>query len=896
MNVILPRWAAYLVRLLAPRLFADDLVADLAEGWDRQRRAGRPAHRWLVRELVRTPWPGLWMQARRMRGRRGLPVWGAAAVFADLRLAVRSLARAPSFVLVTVTTLTVSIAAVTLAFGLLQGILLRPLPYPEPESLYDVRAVNPSWRESNVAEFRKQWDTAPISGSVVDRLRTDIAGVVAFGGYACVRLDLRAGRDGPEMLDGVFVLPGFFETLRSAPAAGRLPTAREVRDGARVIVLSERLRADGYAAGASAVADTVYLDGVAHEVIGILPATVSAPEQLTHWWAPAPEQLAASWTDSDIFQGVARIARMADAAEVAAAMSERAAEGTPRTDGAGLSGIRLSPLLDTVVSQVRPFVETFFRAVVVLVLICAVNLAGVMLARSSRRSSDLAVLAAIGASRTALVRTLLCEALLVCAAGGVTGVFVASLLADPFLAIVASASPGFPRTENVAVNAPVIAFAAAVTFVVALLCGLLPALSAARRAARAGMHLSRIRGRSGGRTQAALLTVEAALAVVLLTVAGLLVRTALHVSAVDPGFDGRPVAYVSVFPPAERYPAAADVHAVGIELEALLTALPGVQAAGRTSSVPAVGEVWLRLMRSDGQEPDEGSVFAIADVSAGYFQAMGIPLLSGRTFASGDDADAPRVVIVGESLARNLFGAADPLGRTILVAAGTRMSGGRILPDGETPATVIGVVPDVHQTSIVRDPDPVLYRALSQTGERRQRLVLRTDGAPEPTLSSARRAILALDPALLTAGSAVLAHAMRDHLGPLRVRLILVISLASLAVAITAVGIHGVVAGAVSAQVPEIGVRIALGARPLAESARVIGQTVVPVMLGAVLGLAGGFAASRLVASTLLGVGSFDAATYAAVLGILSAAAALSAWLPARHAARVDPVRVLSGE
>jgi putative ABC transport system permease protein len=293
---------------------------------------------------------------------------------------------------------------------------------------------------------------------------------------------------------------------------------------------------------------------------------------------------------------------------------------------------------------------------------------------------------------------------------------------------------------------------------------------------------------------------------------------------------------------------------------------------------------------------EDGTLTWTTSVSPGYFRAMGIPLLSGRTFSRRDGPDDPPVAVVSELFAQRFLGGEDPVGGTVMMGTDVRMEGGRVVAEGSREVTVVGVVDDVRQLTVLMEPDPAVYLPMTQGGAADPRLVIRTGGSPEEVLPAARAQVRAEDPELLVTEADVLHRSMRRVLGPLEVRWILILSLAGLAAFLTVVGIYGVVAYTVSDRRHEIGVRMALGARSSGESWRMVRRALVPTLLGALLGIGGAYAASGLLEDALYGVESLDPVTYAVVLALLVASAAAGAWLPARRAASVDPMRVLNEE
>ncbi|HEX9887804.1 MAG TPA: ADOP family duplicated permease [Longimicrobiales bacterium] len=905
----LPGWVRAFLRLALPREFVGDVLDDLEDGLA---RAGgrRAARRRLAGELLRTPYVGLWKQARRMRAagtrrerlarERGFGMgWmtGTGGAGAELRVATRSLARRPIYGAVAILTLVASIGSATLIFSVLEGVLLRALPFEGGERVYRIFATNEAWRDADQEVLRNAWDRLDLTEDMVEALRGAIPGAEVLGAYhnATVRLE-----DGlaPVRLNGAYILPGFFETLPMRPVLGRLPGEDETASGASVTVIGEGLWSSRYGRDPDVLGRSVTLGGRQATIVGVLPGNFGVPSELARWWAPLPPDFADGRTDAAVFAGLVRLDESADAAAAAEGVTRvgsALAEGNPTYAS---MGVNLQPFSELLVADVREGIRLLFFAVVAVVLIASVNLANLVVARGARRRSELAMRTALGASRASLVGTMLSETLVLCGVGGGLGVLAATQLLDPFLALLTWASPDFPRLDDVGLNGAVLLFATGVTVLTAVLSGLLPALAASQRSPWEALQQGRRSrgGRATRRTQRTLLAVEATLAMVLLTGAGLLTRSALHVASIDPGYDPEVVAYVGVQTSDGRYETPAEANALGEALEARLRRLPGTVSVARASALPGLGGADGKLFWPLGGSMETATVTWSTAVSPGYFEALGIPVVAGRAVTAADGPQDTPAVVVSELFARRFFGEEDPVGRTVMMGTGVRLEGGRVVADGQKETIVVGVVADVRQFAVIMEPEPGVYLPIAQTGGADPELILRTAGPPEEVLEAARAEILAEDPALLITETDVLLRSMRRLMGALEVRMILVVALAGLAAFLTVVGIYGVVAYVVSDQVHEIGLRMALGARTGGESSRIVRHALAPVVAGGVLGLGGAWAASGLLEDALFGVEALDLPTYAVVLTLLVAAATLAAWLPARRAASVDPMRVLTEE
>ncbi len=900
----LPSGIDWLVHRLVPPEFAEDLLDDLGDGYARRGRAWE-ANVWLVGELIRTPWAGLWRQARRLRagGMRG-PVHGGrggemVGFGMGLRVAARALRRRPAFTTVALLTLALSIGSATAIFSVLEGVVLRPLPYADADRLVRVFGTNTEWREAEQEILRNSWDHLDLSEDVLDLLRDGVRGLESAGGSVNRTLRIDDGGD-PTRATGAWVTGRFFETLGADPLVGRLPSAEEVAAGDRLLVLSERLWASRYGRDDGVLGRVVSLDGDPFTIVGVLARSFSLPSELTTWWAPLDPDFAGGRTDVATIAIVARLQPDVDRALASAAVTAAIGRlGEAQPSYAAL-GARLEPLRDAVVGPVKDGLTLLFLAAAVVVLIASVNLANLVVARGARRRSELSMRAALGAGRGALVWDVLAEIVLLCVVGGVAGLVLATQGVAPLLGLLERATPGFPRADNVGINLAVLAFSSAVAVVTALLAGVVPALAASRRApweALQGGRQSR-GGAATRRTQHMLLLVEAGLAVVLLAGAGLLLRSAANVASIDPGYDAASIAYLTVEPPPGRYGTATELAALASDLEIGLSRLPRSIAVGNASSLPGLGGASGSLVWTPGAPEEARSLAWSADVSPGYFDAMGIPLVSGRAFRRSDSRDA-RVVVVSELFAERWLPGRNPVGETIMVGTGTQLSGGRVVASGGDEWTVIGVVGDVRQLTLTMEPDAMMYqphRSGDGSAPARVHLIVRTSGPPAEVVEAARAEVMRHDGSLLIVEHDVLRNASRRLLAGQEVRMVLILALAGMAAFLTVAGIYGVVAYVVSDRTHEIGVRMALGARAGAESARMVRQALRPVVAGVTVGLVGAFLASRLLEDALFGVERLDLPTYAAAFVGMVGVAALAAWIPASRAAAVDPVRVLTEE
>ncbi|HKJ03621.1 MAG TPA: ABC transporter permease, partial [Longimicrobiales bacterium] len=441
----LPRWVGLLVRALVPEEFAEDLLDDLGDGFQRRRIQGGGAWRWLGGELVRAPYVSLWREARRLRAsgaRREMSTriggGGMGLMGGGIRVAARSLLKRPSYTVVTVLTLVASIGSATLIFSVMEGVLLRPLPYEGGERVQRIFATNESWRDADQAVLRESWDRLDLTEDMVVALRGAIPGAEALGAYTKATLRIDDGLP-PAQLPGAYVLDGLFETLPMSPVLGRLPTDEEAASGAPVVVLSERLWTSRYGRDPHILGRAVSLGGTSLTVIGVLPGAFAVPSESARWWSPLPDDFAGGRTDAAVFVGLVRLDPATEPATVAEAVARVGSALAESNAKYGTMGVRLRPLAELLVADVQEGITLLFWAVVAVVLIASVNLANLVVARGARRRGELAMRSALGASRVHLLWSMLSETVLTCAVGGGLGVLAATQLLGPFLALLTRA-------------------------------------------------------------------------------------------------------------------------------------------------------------------------------------------------------------------------------------------------------------------------------------------------------------------------------------------------------------------------------------------------------------------------------------------------------------------------
>jgi predicted permease len=798
------------------------------------------------------------------------------ALASDVAFAIRLLLRRPGFTALAVLTLAVGTGASTAVFSLVDHVLLRPLPFPSAARLLALCETNPSLEGFCVASPPNAQDWARESRTLA-----------SIGQGRSWPFMLR-GEGASEGIRGGLATPGLFGTLGVRPALGRLLEPADEAAGERhVAVLSDAFWRSHYGADRAVLTRSLVLDGERYRVVGVLPADVEVPTLGgVHVWVPMPFDPRDE--ENRRWRGFLTIGRLADGASAEAAADElrvlqrRLAERHPDTNRGYDGAVR--PLLDVVVGSAKTTLPVFLGAVAILLLVACVNVANLLVARGAGRQRELAVRAALGARPWAIARMLSVESVLLALAGGATGIVVATWGADALLALMPD---GLPRVHAVGLDPRIALFGLVVTLATGLLAGALPALQASRvdlaEAIKAGhqpVAFRRALGVRGG-----LVSLEVAMAFVLAVGAGLLTRSYAGFLRWEPGFDRTHLLTFWTYASTDRYPDAARVAALFARVEESMRALPGVTAAGMTSSGPLFGGEENGEFVPDGAADGTATMSARwYDMSPSFFPTLGVRLKSGRLLADADRAGAPRVALVNEAFARRWFPGTDVVGRRIRE---------RNLPEA---MQIVGVVADVPSLVPGAKVQPEIYWPYQQSPRWASYVVLRTTGDPAELARAVEARLAEVDPDLRPAQVETMEQRVDGELARPRFQMLLIGVFAALAVGLTAVGVYGVIAASVAGRTREIGIRVALGAG----RGRVVREVVREGMMLAGAGLAaGGFAAfalARFAASLLHGVAPTDPATYA-VIGVLIAVIAAAACLvPARRAARVDPMEALRAD
>ena len=807
-------------------------------------------------------------------------MWGGATLkqlAQDLRFGLRMLWKNPGFSLVAILTLALGIGANTAIFSVVNGVLLRPLPYPGSERLVLFEGINPDRGISNshlsmpdYLDWRSQTDAFESITAIVQQ------GIIMTGDEAEA-----------EYIPFAKVTPSFFPTMGVYPSMGRaLLKEDEVADDV-VAVLSYGLWQGRFGANPNIVGHRITLGGTPCTVVGVMPRGFDYPTKTQVWTLiyPNPNER----RDNRYVKAI--IGRLKPAATIAGAQSQvdtinaRLQQQYPETNY-GWS-IRLWDFQAWTTRDVRTSLLLLLGAVGFVLLIACLNIANLLLARASVRRREIAVRTALGAGRWRITRQLLTESLLLAVAGGAVGLALSLLLTKLLIAI----SPAdVPRLDQVGLDARVLAFTVGVAGLVGLFFGLAPALHASKTDLN---DVLKEGGRSGSeghrrnRVRAILVVSEIALALLLLIGAGLLIKSFVLLRDVNPGFDPENVLTMRVALPGARYPKPEQAATFFRELTQRVSALPGVEAAGAALSLPLGGSAGRAFIR-EGRPliPEEALNAEYFVMTPDYFKAMRIPVKTGRSFTNADTAESPPVVVVNENIARRIFAGEDPIGKRIVV-----------WPDEKFAREIVGVVSDVKIMGLDEETGPQIYVPHAQdAGWGVLSLAVRTKGEPEALASPVRDVMFSLDKNQPPYDIKTMDDVFSASIANIRLVALLLGVFSMFALLLASIGIYGVIAYSVAQRTHEIGIRLALGAQTRDVRRMIVTQGMVLALIGAGLGLAGAFAATRVMRGLLYGVSATDPLIFIAVSLLLTVVALLACYIPARRATKVDPMVALRYE
>ncbi|MGA7522744.1 MAG: ABC transporter permease [Acidobacteriaceae bacterium] len=824
----------------------------------------------------------------------------------DLKLVLRQLRKSPGFTATAVLMLAFGIGSVTAIFSLVDGILLRPLPYPHPEQLATVgdqiRGMN--WDATN---------DGPVSPPEIGSYAQETHSFSALGGYDEEDLEL-SGNGRPARLQAARMTPGVFEALGVAPLMGRIFTKQEDEQGDPVVVLSYSAWKERFGGQKSILGTKILLNRKPYAVIGVMPKSFDFPIAegiFSHCmlWVPMSFTAEERRPDAAGDWGFAMVGRLKPGVslEQAHADAERVAQADMRRLPADLSTFEfravVRPLRGVTVRNAKPLLRVLLLAVTVVLLIACANLASLLLVRAVRYQREIAVRLALGASARRLLRQVLLESLLLSLSGGLLGVGAAA----PLVALGRDLLPSsLPFVDAVQMNWAVAGFALGLALLTGILCGLAPSFAALRTNVNAVLKEGGRTGSAGGantRLRSVLVVGEIAVALVLLTAAGLLLRSYSKMSAGNLGFEPDHVTTAFYSLPRVEYSNQARVNAFNADLVQRLERLPGAEAAGMATAIPASDMAGLAGFVPDGYSASEGTpppTAADIPVVGDYFRAMGIPLLQGRYFTGADDAQGALVAIVNRELAEHYWPGENPVGKRLrLGAAGMN-----------TPwMTVVGEIADAKKASPDRNAGAQFYFPVLQEENASGTFVSPDDingnslyvalrsKQPGTRMEDALRAtVRQMDPQLPLTHVATMTEVVSESEAPRRFNTVLVSAFALSAVVLAVLGIYGVIAFSVAARVQEMAIRMALGAERGSIVKLVLNSGLKLAAVGCALGLGGAAAASGLLRSFLYGVSPFDPLVMVLAAAAVFLLSLLAAAMPARRAAAVDPIRALRGE
>lgn len=802
-------------------------------------------------------------------------------IFNDVKYAWRGLLRAPGFAFSAILTLALGIGGNSVIFTGVYRLLFDPMPFlADQDRLVSVWETAPGGRndhnEYTLANFND--------------LRSSAQSFSSLAAHAWLTVNLTGG-DRPERVQGMRVTANFFDTLGTPPLFGRTFLPGEDQPGRDdVVILSYGLWRQRFGGDRSILNQRISVNGVQRAVVGIMPEGVRYPSPAEMWmpFAYTPQQWANRRSHFLLITG-----RLKPGVRVEAAQAEvrdfaaRLVTSYPDTNTGWGAGVQ--PLIADATRMMRPMLLVLFAAVGFVLLIACANVANLLLARGASRQRELAVRAALGAGRGRLRQQLFVESLLVACGGGVLGLLFCVWGVGAMTALVPAQQSRFiTGFDRLAVDGPIMVFTGVLSLVTAVIFGVLPAIKAAGRNLLPALQ-ERGQGSSGERyrIRKVLVGVEVALAVLLLVAAGLSLRAFQSALDVDLGFQPDGIANTSVVIPSAKYPKPPDIARFYDRLVTDLAALPGVRAAAAVNITPLCQcnkttsfQIEGRPPFERGQQPDVG----YRTTTPGYFSLMGIPMRAGRSFEARDAMGQPLVVIINETVARRYFEGQNPLGQRL------RFGG------PETAAEIVGVVADVRHGGPAQPVQGEVYFPQAQAASQSMTVVVKTDADPAALAAPIRAAVLAIDPDQPVYDQRTMRDVVNLGMGPFNLARRLLATMALVALFLSAVGIYAVMSHVVSERSREMGIRIALGGTRRGVVATVVAQAMTPALWGLGIGLAGAAAMTNAFSATLLGEKLIDPVTFAGATASLVLAALVASYVPARRAARVDPVVTLRSE
>lgn len=805
----------------------------------------------------------------------------------DIRYGVRMLLKAPSFSIVATIALALGIGANTAIFSVVNAVLLRPLPFVSADQLMMVWETDPSRGMKRGSASYPNFVDWRAQNTVFERMSTFYVGDFILTGQA-----------DSARLQGAVVNADLFPLLGVTPVLGRGFRSEEDQpgDSGRVVLLSHDLFRKRFNSDPNVVGQSMVLDGKTYNIVGVMPQAFQFPiqnEPVELWTTvsgdmegeePMSSQRGAHYMNviARLKPGVIRDQAQVEMTTIAARLEQQYPDKNLHR------GLSVEPALEALVGDIRPALLILLGAVGCVLLIACANVANLLLARAMTRHKEMAIRSALGASRLRVVRQLLTESVLLSLAGGALGLVLAGWWAD---LLVALGKQDIPRALNVGMDWRVLGFTLLVSVLTGVVFGLVPALHSSKtelteslkeggRGSGEGARRNRIRG--------LLVVGELAVAVVLLVGAGLLIQSLWRLRQVSPGFQPENVLTLVVGIPEVKYPTEKQAHFYD-DLTTRIKTFPGVQVASSVIPLPLSGDRFSISFEVDGRpvaEGDQPSADFFA-VNFDYFRAMGIPIVKGRDFTKRDDRKAPGVIIVTEAFARQYFPGEDALGKRIKPSINTFEGEKTVMRE------IIGVVGDVRNRNLSTEAKPAYYLPQAQVPFNQMTIVVKTTNDPRSLITAVQNEVKSMDPDLPVFSIKTLDDYLAASVAAPRFNTTLLSLFAAVALVLTMVGLYGVMSYSVAQRTNEIGIRMALGAQTRDVLSLIVGQGVKLVAVGLAIGLLGAFALMRIMASLLFGVTTKDPLTFAVVAGLLGLVAVLACYIPARRAARVDPIEAL---
>jgi putative ABC transport system permease protein len=794
----------------------------------------------------------------------------------DFRYALRQLIKAPSFTIVAILTLALGIGACTAIFSVVNVVLLQPLDYSQPDRIVNIR-------ETDLPKF-PEFSVAPPNYIDWEKQAKSYEYLAAYGG---ARINL-TGDGEPQQLLGVKATGHYFDVFGIKPAVGRFLLPEEDAPGKNhVVVLSYGFWQRVFGGAHDVAGRAVQLNGEPYTIVGVAPFGFGLTGKIDAWLPMAfkPDETANDARGGHYINVVGRLKPGVTVTQARAELEVIASQLAKQYPDSNKGwGILMMPIQDYTVRDVKPVLYTLLGAVGCVLLIACANLANLLLARATARSREISIRAALGAGRGRLIRQLLTESVVLAVCGGVAGVILARWGLDALLAL---APTSLPRISEIHLNFGVLLFSLALSVVTGLLFGIAPALLAVRadvnEALKQGTRGS-TEGGARGRLRSALVVIEVTFALVLLGGAGLLARSFMQLTHVDPGFVPENATLLRLSLPQKKYPEKDQQIAFANALLERVKNLPGVQATGITHSMPLAGD-YVLTFNIEGRPaiaPSDLPSTNYYAVTPDYFRAMGIRLVRGRGFTPQDDARAPHVAVINETMARQFFPNEDPIGKRINIQNG---------PD--TWREIVGIVGDIKQYGLDKATSLQSYEPFAQAPFNSLNIVIRTTGSPAALLSALRAEVYAVDKDQPVGTIRPLEEIVADSIARQRFAMTLLTVFSAVALVIAAVGIYGVMAYNVVQRTGEFGIRMALGAQQGDVLRLVLTQGGKLIGLGLGIGLLATLGASRAMGSMLFNTSAYDPLTLASITVLLAVVALVACFFPANRATKVNPIEAL---